>query len=186
MYSRYTPNASGGFDRRQLPDEADLRAAQGRAPPFDEMQNAEGIMHNEETRNRDQGAGNGGTDPSTPLRSAQDDRVGARSVRPPGPSGPHASAQDDRVGARSVRPSGPSGPHAAGMPPPPLHPHQPPPPPLPLFGGLLGPDGLLGQLLPHGLDTEDLLILAILLLSMKQDGASPTELLIAVGLYLWL
>ena len=27
MYSRYTPNASGGFDRRQLPDEADLRAA---------------------------------------------------------------------------------------------------------------------------------------------------------------
>ena len=33
MYSRYTPNANGGFDRRQLPDEADLRAAQGRAPP---------------------------------------------------------------------------------------------------------------------------------------------------------
>ena len=161
MYSRYTPNASGGFDRRQLPDEADLRAAQGRAPPFDEMQNAEGIMHNEETRNRDQGAGDGGTDPSTPLRSAQDDRAGAHSMRPPSP-------------------------HVAGMPPPPPipHPHQPPPPPI--LGGLLGPDGLLGQLLPHGLDAEDLLILAILLLSMKQDGASPTELLIAVGLYLWL
>jgi hypothetical protein len=44
----------------------------------------------------------------------------------------------------------------------------------------------LGQLLPHGLDTEDLLILAVLLLSMKQDGASPTELLIAAGLYFWL
>ena len=151
MYSRYTPNASGGFDRRQLPDEADLRAAQGRAPPSDGRQNAECKMQNE-------GAGNEKTDPSTPLRSAQDDCVGAHTVRPPIPH-PH-------------------------QPPPPPGIHPPPPPPL--FGGLLGPDGLLGQLLPHGLDTEDLLILAILLLSMKQDGASPTELLIAVGLYLWL
>lgn len=57
------------------------------------------------------------------------------------------------------------------------------PPPL---GALLGPEGLLAQLLPHGLDAEDLLILSILLLSMKQDGASPTELLIAAGLYFWL
>ena len=151
MYSRYTPNASGGFDRRQLPDEADLRAAQGRAPPSDGRQNAECKMQNG-------GAGNGETDPSTPLRSAQDDRVGAHTVRPPVPHPPPP------------------------QPPPGIH----PPPPPPLFGGLLGPDGLLGQLLPHGLDTEDLLILAILLLSMKQDGASPTELLIAVGLYLWL
>ena len=176
MYSRYTPNASGGFDRRQLPDEADLRAAQGRAPPDGGMQDAECKMQNE-------GAGNGETDPSTPLRSAQDDRVGAHSVRPPAPQ---MGGQDDRVGAHSVRPPVP---HPHQPPPPPHSPSQPPPgihPPPPLFGGLLGPDGLLGQLLPHGLDTEDLLILAILLLSMKQDGASPTELLIAVGLYLWL
>ena len=62
----------------------------------------------------------------------------------------------------------------------------PPPPQSPLFGGLLGPSGLLAQLLPHGLDNEDLLILAILLLCMKQDGASPTELLMAAGLYFWL
>ena len=47
-----------------------------------------------------------------------------------------------------------------------------------------GPERLLKKL--GKLDREDLLILAILLLSMKQDGASPTELLIAVGLYLWL
>ena len=166
MYSRYTPNASGGFDRRQLPDEADLRAAQGRAPPDGGMQNAECKMQNEGSRIGDQGSGGGETDPSTPLRSAQDDRVGAHSVRPPVPH-PH-------------------------QPPPPPHPPSPPPsgihppPPPPILGGLLGPEGLLGQLLPHGLDTEDLLILAILLLSMKQDGASPTELLIAVGLYLWL
>ena len=178
MYSRYTPNASGGYDRRQLPDEADLRAAQGRAPPDGGMQDAECKMQNE-------GAGNGETDPSTPLRSAQDDCVGAHSVRPPAPQ---MGGQDDRVGAQSVRPPVPH-PH---QPPPPPHPPSPPPsgihppPPPPILGGLLGPDGLLGQLLPHGLDTEDLLILAILLLSMKQDGASPTELLIAVGLYLWL
>ena len=159
MYSRYTPNASGGFDRRQLPDEADLRAAQGRAPPDRGMQNAECKMQNE-------GAGNEETDPSTPLRSARDDRAGAHSVRPPVPH-PHQP---------------PPPPHSPSQPPPGIH----PPPPPPILGGLLGPEGLLGQLLPHGLDTEDLLILAILLLSMKQDGASPTELLIAVGLYLWL
>ena len=128
MYSRYTPNASGGFDRRQLPDEADLRAAQGRAPPADGMQNADSRMHNAECI----------------MQNEETGKVGAHSVRPPGP------------------------------------------PPPPILGGLLGPGGVLGQLLPHGLDTEDLLILAILLLSMKQDGASPTELLIAVGLYLWL
>ncbi len=178
MYSRYTPNASGGFDRRQLPDEADLRAAQGRAPPSDGMQNAECKMQNE-------GAGNGETDPSTPLRSAQDDRVGAHSVRP---SATQMGGQDDCVGAHTVRPPVP---HPHQPPPPPHPPSQPPPgihppPPPPILGGLLGPEGLLGQLLPHGLDTEDLLILAVLLLSMKQDGASPTELLIAAGLYFWL
>lgn len=130
MYSRYTPNENGGFDRRQLPDEADLRAAQGRAPP-----------------------------PEAPPESRADNRetepqplsVPRFRVRRPAP-----------VGAHIVRP-------------------QPTP-----FGGLLGADGLLGQLLPHGLDSEDLLILAVLLLSMKQDGASPTELLIAAGLYFWL
>ena len=185
MYSRYTPNASGGFDRRQLPDEADLRAAQGRAPPDGGMQNAECKMQNEGSRIGDQGSGGGETDPSTPLRSAQDDRVGAHSVRP---WAPQMGGQDDCVGAHTVRPPVPHPhqpqppPHSPSQPPPGIH----PPPPPPILGGLLGPEGLLGQLLPHGLDTEDLLILAILLLSMKQDGASPTELLIAVGLYLWL
>ena len=162
MYSRYTPNASGGFDRRQLPDEADLRAAQGRAPPVEEMRNAEFIMQNERSGIKDQESGGGGTFHSTPLRSAQDEHVGAHYVRP---QFPHGS------GTHSFPPSPPS-----------QHSLQPPP----LFGGLLGPEGLLGQLLPHGLDTEDLLILAVLLLCMKQDGAAPLDLLVAVGIYLWL
>ena len=50
-------------------------------------------------------------------------------------------------------------------------------------GGPFGPGGLLGRLLPRGLDTEDLLVLAVLLLAMKQDGAAPAELLIAAALY---
>ena len=45
------------------------------------------------------------------------------------------------------------------------------------------PGGGIGALL-RGLDTEDFLILAILLLTMKNDGASGTELLIAAALYL--
>lgn len=111
MYSRYIPNESGGYDRRELPDAADLRAAQSRPPP------------------------------------------------PP----PEA------------------------MPPPiprPRPPRQLPPPQGPRPSG--GRGGLLAGLLPHGLDSEDLLVLAVLLLSMKQDGAGPTELLMAAGLYFWL
>lgn len=63
----------------------------------------------------------------------------------------------------------------------PHHPPSRPPggPPMPL-GGLLGN---LGGLL-RGLDTEDFLILAILLLARKQDGASTAELLITAALYL--
>lgn len=67
---------------------------------------------------------------------------------------------------------------------PPEAPHHPPSrppggPPMPL-GGL---PGNLGGLL-RGLDTEDFLILAVLLLARKQDGASTAELLITAALYL--
>ena len=147
MYSRYTPNASGGFDRQQLPDEADLRAAQGRAPP---------------------GIGDQGLEPGNQTSAER-----GESALPP--AGTRSRVQRP-AGGRSVRPPVPRTP---GI-------HPPPPPPPPVFGSLLGPEGLLRQLLPHGLDTEDLLVLAVLLLSMKQDGASPTELLIAAGLYFWL
>ena len=45
------------------------------------------------------------------------------------------------------------------------------------------PGGGHGALL-RDLDAEDLLILAVLLLAMREDGASGMELMIAAGLYL--
>ena len=45
--------------------------------------------------------------------------------------------------------------------------------------------GLLAGFLPQGINTEELLILAVLILAMKQDGATTTELLIAAAIYLW-
>lgn len=126
MYSRYTPNENGGYDRRMLPDEADLQAAQSRPPPPAPDEHIPPLR-----------PGPSPAPPPTPPRPA------------PGP------------------------------------PHVPPGPP-PFFGGPAGLAGLLSQLLPHGLDTEDLLILAVLLLSMKQDGAGPVELLTAAAIYLWL
>lgn len=169
MYSRYTPNANGGFDRRQLPDEADLRAAQGRAPPPVQE-------HNTDT-------------PIPPISSA-----GAKFSGPPPASAAPIGAGSPAPPPRPIRfrPGPPRRPPSAGAG---FYGPQPAPsvpvgagiPGLSsVLGGMLGPNGLLGQLLPHGLDSEDLLILAVLLLSMKQDGASPTELLIALGLYFWL
>ena len=133
MYSRYTPNGNGGYDRRELPDAGDLRQAQSRPPPPPPEEHSP---------------------PPPPPAAGR-----------PGPE------------ARPAPGSGPGGARPPGL--------RPAPPPSPL-GGLSGLGGLLSQLLPHGLDSEDLLILAILLLCMKQDGASPTELLMATGLYFWL
>ena len=64
-----------------------------------------------------------------------------------------------------------------------------PRPPRPAFapvgaGGPFGPGSPLSRLLPRGLDAEELLILAVLLLAMQEGGASRTELLLAAVLYL--
>lgn len=74
---------------------------------------------------------------------------------------------------------------------PPEAPHRPPeaphhPPSRPPGGPPMGPGGLPGYLggLLRGLDTEDFLVLAVLLLARKQDGASTAELLITAALYL--
>lgn len=159
MYSRYTPNADGGFDRRQFPDAADLRTAQGRSPPPE----PEAVSQ-------------------PPLAESPPEPVPPepRQLRRPNPFSDSADRRPLRFrpgpGSR-IPGSGNKGP---GDPSP-----AAPGPPLP--PGLLGgSEGLLSQLLPHGLDSEDLLILAILLLSMKQDGVGATELLIAIGIYLWL
>lgn len=67
---------------------------------------------------------------------------------------------------------------------PPQSAHRPPSPPP--VRPQAGPVGLIGNLsgLLRGLDTEDLLILAVLLLARRQDGASTAELLITAALYL--
>ena len=155
MYSRYIPKENGGYERRELPDAADLRAAQSRPPP------------------------QAPTDLDPPLpRPPTEAGPGPEERAAPPPEAPSA-APNSGPGSRRF----PGFPPGTASPPP-----RPGPPPSrsPLPGVLPGPGGLLAQLLPHGLDSEDLLILAILLLCMKQDGASPTELLMATGLYFWL
>ena len=146
MYSRYTPNERGGYDRRALPDAADLRLAQSRPPPPGTEEHSP---------------------PPPPIPPPAEPRPGPAAEPCPGFDPPRfVPGPGPEPGCRMR--------------------FRPAPPPPPLFGGLLGPGGLLSQLLPHGLDSEDLLILAILLLCMKQDGAGPTELMIAAGLYFWL
>ena len=121
------------------------------------------------------------------------ERVGRRTARPapPRPGGhdppPRPGGHDPP--SRPPRPQmGPSGPPPRPQMGPPPRPRPGPPGPGPRFpaSGFLGPEGLLGRLLPRGLDAEELLILAVLLLAMKQDGAGSTELLIAAALYLLL
>ena len=156
MYSRYIPNRDGGYDRRLVPD---------RPRPEPPVGAAIGRPP-EASGNRPPPTGAGVPD-SPPLR-------------PPHPVG--AGSPGPRFRAESDVPAGPR--HAVPRPPP----RSPVPgtfrPPMDSPGSLLGPNGLLGSLLPRGLDTEDLLVLAVLLLAMKQDGAPPLELLIAAAIYL--
>lgn len=141
MYSRYTPNERGGFERRAVPDAWEREA--------EDVGRGSGLEREAEGRGAERAAAPihpGGHDPPRPRRSAQ---------IPPYP------------------------PPRPGAPPP----GQPSGFPIP---GLFGPEGLLNRVLPRAADAEELLILAVLLLSMKQDGADGTELLIAAALYLLL
>ena len=137
MYSRYVPNAAGGFERRRIPEASDLSRTQpaGRAE-----------------RSAEPGPDSAPPPPAAPRRDAPPEPAAARRPGGPGPPRSHAAPGD-----RRLRPSGGTG----------------------LPGG-----APLGWLLPRGLDAEDLLILAVLLLAMRQDGATGTELLIAAGIYL--
>lgn len=58
------------------------------------------------------------------------------------------------------------------------------PPPGPGSGGLLGGNPVFG--LFRGIDTEELLILAIMVLALKEDGADRSVIWIAVALYFML
>ena len=98
-------------------------------------------------------------DPGTPTQVKPHGELGEPPKRTHGVGPQHHPGPPSRPGTRP----GPMG--------------RPPP------GGF--PGGGIGMLL-RGLDTEDFLILAVLLLTMKNDGASGTELLIAAALYLLL
>ncbi|MBR3077854.1 MAG: hypothetical protein IKH07_08020 [Oscillospiraceae bacterium] len=157
MYSRYIPNESGGFDRRRVQESRD----QIRGPDAPARRAA---------------------GPESAERGEQDAEPGRRTARP---APPRPGGHDPP--SRPPRPQmGPSGPPPRPQMGPPPRPRPGPPGPRFPASGFLGPEGLLGRLLPRGLDAEELLILAVLLLAMKQDGAGSTELLIAAALYLLL
>ena len=165
MYSRYIPNETGGYERRRVPDaweqEAGSREAGSGRP------GAEAV--------------GSGIHPVPPHPGGHDPPQ-----RSPGPQYRQAGPPRHPPVQQAWPSKPPSIPGAAPRPGPPPRPGAPGPPPFfpgSVFGGL---DGLLGRLLPRGLDPEELLILAILLLAMKQDGAGSTELLIAAALYLLL
>ena len=126
MYSRYTPDGSGGHARRPMQP-----PAAGPVPPP------------------------GPAFPPPPPPGPPPD--------PPKPDRPPAVPPPRPGPVQPVRPSPPGR-----------------PPPRPLFS----PGSGLFQGLLRGLDTEDLLVLAILALAMKEDGADKTVIWIAVALYL--
>lgn len=71
------------------------------------------------------------------------------------------------------------------MPPPgPKMPVPPPPPPSPPGGKNIGT--FLGNLLPGGLDTEDLIVVLLLLLMSENSTESPNMPLITMLIYLFL
>lgn len=154
MYSRYTPNAAGGFDRTRVPDPLPQPTGDRTAAPADNP---------EETDDpRERSVRGDAAQPSGPPRAEKNRAAGSPPGRPVPPS-------------RTVPPAGaaPGRPFVPPRPPSPGPPGDPP-----------GFGGLPGRLLPRIRDTEELLILAVLLLAMKQDGAGSAELLIAAALYL--
>lgn len=115
---------------------------------------------------------------------------------PPEPPAPHAGFRPGTGGP-------PPGPQAVFQPPPPNHgpmngfpPGPPPRPPQaqwprPSHSGRPrpippGPGRLLQGLLGRSLDLDDLLILAVLVLALRADGADGLTVALAAGLYLML
>ena len=193
MYSRYTPNESGGFDRRQIPDRRESFTTPPLPPP----------VRNDETPIREvfETTAQGNPPPLTPGGPGPPPHPHPNGPHNgPHPSNPHPNGLHNGPHPPHLRPNGPhigpypphlrpNGPHIGPYPP--SHPAPGPvmggPMGIPSGpGGLFGPNGLLGRFLPRGLETEDLLVLAVLLLAMKQDGADKLELMIAAALYLML
>ena len=213
MYSRYTPNESGGFDRRWVPDgphqpndpSAPLPSQSGSEanPEFSEASSSSRPT---------QFPGGPGPPPRVPNQRPNVPQNGPfppPNQRPNVPQNGPFPLPNQRPNVPQNGPfpppnQRPHGPQNGPFPPPNQRPHGPQngpfPPPRPApgpfmgrptnmppgFGGIFGPGGLIGRFLPRGLETEDLLVLAVLLLAMKQDGSDKLELMIAAALYLLL
>ena len=113
---------------------------------------------------------------------------------PGGPGPPAAPPEPEPERSPAELPPLPPEPDRSSVfrPPKPPEPRTPPPgrPPGPFPGarppGRPNPGGLLQGLLPRGLDADDLLILAILVLAMRSGGADALTVAMAAGLYLLL
>ena len=154
MYSRYTPDGRGGYQRRTVLAPEEQRV--NRDPPDSHPGQVLPLTDQEPigTESRAAPAEIGRPPPGVSPQAAGQSR---QSPGLPGPGRP-----------RPFLPSHPSGPSGQ---PPEARGRQP--------GGLFS--SLLG-----GLDWEDLLILAILVLCLKEDGADKTVIWIAAALYLLL
>ena len=165
MYSRYIPNENGGYERQIVPTPASGQEADRRSAPFSVPL-----------------AGNGPGPPGAsgpPLRPSGPPPEPTN--LPPGFAGP--TSPPLRPSGRPPEPSGSPG-FAGPLPKPGSSVHPPPPegppsgmpsPRPPGFGGL--------SALLRRIDTEDLLVLAVLVLLLKQEGADRMTILIAAALY---
>lgn len=164
MYSRYIPNQSGGYDRRLVPDPP-APAAPPPGPPK-RPSPPPGPPPGRPSPSPEP-PGRPPTPPASPPQRPISAPVGPPPGRPP-PSPRPPFGNPPMGGGFHPRPPGRGGP---GLPGGPFAP-----------GGLLGANGALSRLLSR-LETEDFLILAVLLLAMKQDGASALEMLLAAAFY---
>ena len=183
MYSRYTPNESGGFDRRWVPDGPHQPNDPSAPLPSQSGSEANPEFSEASSSSRPpQFPGGPGPPPRVPN---QRPNVPQNGPFPPPNQRPNVP-QNGPFPPPNQRPHGPqNGPFPPPRPAPGPFMGRPTNMP-PGFGGIFGPGGLIGRFLPRGLETEDLLVLAVLLLAMKQDGSDKLELMIAAALYLLL
>ena len=161
MYSRYTPNPEGGFDRKIIPDPPALpRKTGGREETAETERQPASSVRQEPGAARQKAASQGRV------------RAGNREPETRNRDPDHGMAASETAPCTHL-----------------ISPPRPPPRPRPEARepGRCRCDspGLLAGFLPQGINTEELLILAVLILAMKQDGATTTELLIAAAIYLW-
>ena len=168
MYSRYTPNPEGGFDRKIIPDPPALpRKTGGREETAETERQPASSVRQEPGAARQKAASQGRVRAGNRESETRNREPETRNRDPD-----HGMAASETAPCTHL-----------------ISPPRPPPRPRPEARepGRCRCDspGLLAGFLPQGINTEELLILAVLILAMKQDGATTTELLIAAAVYLW-